>query len=632
MLQIGNLRRQTWIWAVVAALLATGLTEGLQRGGLVDRLEHFYSDFWHRLAGVRSTPSQVALVMLDDPTLNEHPDEPLVFWTPHFAKAVGTLRAAGVKLVAIDFLFTGSPERWLAKVGLNSSLAGRNFDQAFRQLINRGQVLLTAFRVGKGERYDDFILPSPDYLLALPKMDMAANIGLANLTSDDDGTVRTFNLGEADTPFAQHEGLPTLSLGAAAAIAATDQDPHALHWQFHGRDWTPDKNLKIRWAGPPGTFHHISFRTLLADDAATLPEVQALKGKVVVIGAGYAGMNDVHPTPYSSSVLGANALMAGPEIQANIIETLLSGHLISEMPGVARGWATFGLLLALAVFFVRAPHWQGTFLIIGLGALLAFLGYVLFCRDVLLPVAHFQLGMVLVLIFMTLFRLTKEERERHRIGAVFGRYLSSQVVSTLMNSATLPELGGQSRRITVLFSDIRNFTTLSEQLTAKEVVEVLNTYFEQACAALQAEGASIDKFIGDAVMAEFGAPMDQADHALRALRAALALRKAALAHRLWMQQRFAGRNLPDFDIGIGLHTGEAVVGNIGSSARMEYTAIGDTVNTASRLEGMTKVVGCAILASKATIEAAGPGVPTGEMHTLVVKGRHEPVEAYEVTA
>jgi adenylate cyclase len=145
-----------------------------------------------------------------------------------------------------------------------------------------------------------------------------------------------------------------------------------------------------------------------------------------------------------------------------------------------------------------------------------------------------------------------------------------------------------------------------------------------------AEGGSIDKFIGDAIMVEFGSPLPVADHAIRGVRAALALRTVAEGFAGWMAQRFPGRDLPKFAVGIGLHSGEAVIGNIGSPARMEFTAIGDTVNLASRLEGMTKQLGCAILASEATIESAGGTVVCGRSEVVTVKGRAAPVRVFEV--
>jgi adenylate cyclase len=622
-------QKQAWLFAAVAALISVLSIEGLYRSAAVVRMEYLYTDLWHRFAQVRVEPAHTALVMLDDPTLNERPDEPLAFWTPHFAQAAATLRQAGARLVVIDFLFSGSPERWIKQLGLMGKDASRNYDQPFRKEINQGGVLLAGFRVGDGDSIDDFVLPSPDYLLALPELDLTGHVGLANLRSDSDGAVRRFAMTEAGQ-FARSESLPHLAFAPLAAVRATQQQITAEQWVFGKRTLDLVQELPIAFAGPPGTFHPLSFRKLLAADALSDPDVKALAGKVVIIGAGYAGMNDVHPTPYSTSLGGANTLMTGPEIQANIAETLLSGRFVEPLSASWRVALFLAVLGALALVCMRLPPWRAVIVVIFAAQVAIVFGYLLFKRDIIVPVAHLQLGMVLVLAFLSLWRLTREERERNRLGTVFGRYVSPQLMEALQSSSELPELGGQISTVTVLFSDIRNFTTMSEKLTAREVVEMLNTYFARACEVLQAEGAIIDKFIGDAIMAEFGAPLAQPDHALRAVRASVALRAVAVDFQRWMSERFAGRDLPAFDIGIGLHSGEVVMGNIGSPTHMEYTAIGDTVNVASRLEGKTKETGCHILASQATIGFAGGSVRVGQVHQLDVKGRHEPVPACEV--
>ncbi len=625
-----RLLRHGWLLAVAAALLATVLTEGLYRSKVADRIEHLYSDAWHRLADQRQVPAHAALVMIDDASLNAHPDEPLAFWTPHFAKAVATLRAAGARTVAIDFIFSGSPESWIGKLGLMAKDATRAYDQPFRNEINQGQVLLAAMRIGAGRSVDEFVLPHPDYLLALPNLDMVTGLGLANLRDDPDSAVRRFGLTEAAGEFVRKEGMPTLAFAALAAMRATGQDPRAASFNFGDRALARAAELRIAYTGPPGTFRKVSFDTLLQPDALTRPEVRALAGKVVVIGAAYGGMNDVHPTPYSTSIGGGSDLMAGPEIQANIIETLLSGRFVDPVSTVQR-LVAFVLVFALLAFVgVRLAPWQAV-VFVALSAMAAGLAaYGLFKADLLFPVAHLHIGMVVVAACLGLMRLTREERERARVGEIFGRMVSPQVVKAMLDSPELPELGGKSAQLTVLFSDIRNFTTISEKLTAPEVVEMLNAYFERACAVLLAEGATIDKYIGDAIMAEFGAPLPQQDHAARGVRAAVALYRVGRDFRGWMSDRFGGRGLPEFDIGIGLHSGEAVVGYIGSSSKMEYTVIGDTVNIASRLEGLTKATACSILASGDTVVAAGPSVRTGARHSLQVKGRQQPVDAYEV--
>lgn len=627
MTPLKRLGRKAWIFGLLSVVLATLAAEGFYRGGWAMAGEHWYSDLWHRLAGVRQEPRHVALVMLDDSSLAAHPDDPLVFWTPFFARAVETLRQAGVSVIALDYQFSVSPERWLEKIGQ----ASRDFDRHFRSEINRGGVVLVASRVRDGASVDDFILPHPDYLLAVPDADLQGYVGLANLRLDADGAVRRFVLSEVDGPWVRQEGLPNLAFAALVAVRRTGQDPKAAAWTFGGQEYSAADSGTIAYAGPPGTFRALSFDRLLADDALDDPEIKALAGKVVFVGAGYAGVNDVHPTPYSTTLTAAQKLMPGPEIQANIVETLLSGRRVSAVATPWRLLAFFGSFSLVAFLGLRLRAWWSVLPATAVALAWVVVAYGLFYRDLLFPVLHLQLGLAVVLGGLTLLRLTREERERARIGALFGRYVSGQVMEALMASPELPELGGQTSRVTVLFSDIRNFTTMSERLSAKEVVEMLNTYFERACGALLKEGATIDKFIGDAIMAEFGAPLPRPDDALRAIRAAVALHEVAVEFRGWMAERFAGRDLPQFDVGVGIHSGEAVVGNVGSRARMEYTAIGDTVNLASRLEGMTKVTGCAILASAEAVAAAGAAsVKLGARHVLTVKGRSQPVETFEI--
>jgi adenylate cyclase len=213
---------------------------------------------------------------------------------------------------------------------------------------------------------------------------------------------------------------------------------------------------------------------------------------------------------------------------------------------------------------------------------------------------------------------------------MFKGYVSDSVVEMLLSSDRRLDLEGQSMHITVLFSDIRQFTTISEQLTPRETVEFLNAYLGRVVAVILQEGGRIDKFIGDAVMAEFGVPYPFKDHAHQALRAAVKIRAIAAEFRESLRTRFPDRGLPEFHVGVGVHTGDAVVGNVGSEARMEYTAVGDTVNVASRLEGETKYLGCIIAASAETVREAGARVETGIHETVRVKGRSEPVEVYEI--
>lgn len=615
------------LWRGHPAVLAAGIAALVTvlflfslSSGWASRLENLYHDAWHRFAGKRFEPQHVALVMIDDATLARHADTPLAFWTPHFAKAIETLRAVGARLIVLDFIFSGSPEQWLSQLGVSDLDSARNHDRPFRTAISQGDVILAGFMVGEGSEAGDFTLPTPDLLLSLPQQDVAGHVGLANLLLDADSVVRHYRIRQSITETMQAEGLPDHTLaGLAVKKIAAESLPD-------------DRVRPITYAGPPGSFPFISFARLLEVDAANDPVLRVLAGKLVIVGTGYAGMNDVHPTPYSNTIGASDQLMSGPEIQANIAETLLSGREMRAAPHYAEALVLF-LGAWLCAYLVLSHGFSvaaGAYLIFV--ALVTYGAFRIFTEAILVDAFQMQALPIVALALAGVGKFGRTERERKRLNALFGRYVSGRVMEALLASPDMPALGGARREITVLFSDIRGFTTLSELLAPEEVVELLNEYFQRICAALLAEEATIDKFIGDAVMAEFGAPLAQHDHADRALRAAVALQRTAQEFADWVQTHFPDRQLPPFAIGIGLHTGAAVVGNIGSQWRMEYTAVGDTVNTASRLEGMTKTVGCPILVSRATYEAAQQRgeMKFGAWHSLSVKGRSQEVEAVEL--
>lgn len=614
---------------LIVILLCIGIAaavEGMHRGGWLRGIEAAYGDLAFRLAGQTAAVRHVALVELDDVSLAAYPDDPLVFWTPHFARANQVLREVGARVVGLDFLLSVSPEQWFAKVSGRGSQAARVFDQRFRQELASGQLVLAGTQTGP-----DPLLPSADYLAVLPEFDVVRHVGAADLLMDRDGTVRRMSMSAPGAAQAGADGLRLLPLSLLLAIHASGQPSDAARWTFGGRELRADgPPLRLAWAGPPGSVPRIPMRMLLAPDAASKPEVQALRDKVVIIGVAYGGSNDVHMTPYGQGLFQKIEWMRGPEIQAQAVEALLAGRFVDELPVLGRG-ALLALAMLLGAWaWLRQPVGHGALLLGGMLLLWAGLGYAAHRQGWVLPVAQLQIASALLFLALYGLRFSTGERERERVRKLFSRYVSGAVVGQLLASGEMPVLGGQAMDVTVLFSDIRNFTTISERLRPEEVVEMLNRWFEGACAAIQREGGSVDKFIGDAIMAEFGAPLPTPDHARRALRAALRMQQVAVALQAWMAERFAGRNLPPFAIGIGVHTGSAVVGNIGWSERMEYTAIGDTVNLASRLEGVTKTLGCVVAASRETVARAGAGVRTGAVQTLTVKGREETVEVLEI--
>lgn len=215
-------------------------------------------------------------------------------------------------------------------------------------------------------------------------------------------------------------------------------------------------------------------------------------------------------------------------------------------------------------------------------------------------------------------------RERDKLRATMGKYMTQSVMDHVMNGKV--ELGGELLTVTLLFSDIRSFTSISETMSAQELVKLLNEYFTEMVAVVMEEGGVVDKYIGDAIMAVFGAPVPKPDDALRAVRAAVRMRHALAV----LNEKLVARGVAPIKTGIGLHTGEVVAGNIGSEARMEYTVIGDAVNLASRLETSTKELGTDVLISDDTNALLGEEFETRAVREITVKGRVKPVMVYEV--
>lgn len=611
-------RQRLGLW-LMALLVCWALGLGLIRTQVLRPMDGALTDYWHVLAGVIGPAPDVALVLIDDASLNDYPNDPLVFWTPQLAHAIRVLREVGARVVGLDVLLSLSPDQWLnAHVRTHPD---ESLDQALQAEIASGQVVMVSAQALDANGHSRVLLPAQPWVLAVPDLDLAGHIGLADLLQDEDGVVRRFDLRPAMKDGPPQSGMPGMGF---AALLAERAKPGLL------QTWTPGPH-HIGYMGPPGHLMRLSLRDLLQPQAAQNPRVQALKGRVVIIGGEYAGHNDSHPTPYLSGMWRDRGdYMAGAEIQANIVQTLLSSRAPRSASLFELAVAMAGVLGVLWLTWLRIGLTAGAVLTLVVMGVCVGAGWLAFDAGILIPSASMAMSVLVSYLTVLGLRYALEERERQRITRLFGRYVSSDVVNQLLTNASALRLGGQRQQITVLFSDIRQFTTLSEAMQAEEVVEFLNQYFARICQIILEEGGTIDKFIGDAVMVLFGTPLPQSDQADRALRTGLRMLHAASEFDVWMQQRFSGRGLPHFEIGVGIHTGHAVVGNIGSETRTEYTAIGDTVNMASRIEGQTKDLGARLLCSLACVQACQQPVHTGRHWDVTVKGKSEPVRLFEI--
>ncbi|MBT3178236.1 MAG: adenylate/guanylate cyclase domain-containing protein [Desulfobacula sp.] len=576
-------------------------------------LEQVIYDTYHRMAKVRSgyTP-HVVIIAIDAKTLNYFKEDPLVFWGPHFAQAISALGNAGAAAIGIDLIFSINPESWLQKMKFDISTATRSINTLFQKQIHSSKIVLAGQVTWSKENHELFNLPAVEYMYALS--DGPASVGLVNLFQDSDGVVRSFyeklfdDNRKPDTAFA-----PLLAMKAGYGNPGS-------------------KINRIGYIGPPGTIPRVSLMDLFTSDAKALKRLALLlKDKIAIISVEQDGFNDSHITPYSGGLLSGNInLMKGGEIHANIIETIISEKSLKDLPVLFRvAW----LIVAVSafVFFAQAlgPK-RGLAVNVLILVIFAVFSYILFLTGILAPIINLALALILSFLGILSTKLTHEEKERLQMKKKFGPYVSESVLEEIIKQNKLPTLGGEEIEITAMFSDIRNFTTISEKLSPAEVVEFLNHYYSQVCDLVTSNKGIVDKFIGDAVMVIFGAPLPTPDHGKRCLKTALAMLETAIEFKVWLNKRFPDRDIPEFQIGIGIHTGKALVGNIGSRQRMEYTAIGDTINIASRLEGLCKKLGWTIVASQTTIKATEHEVVFGRKEKIQPRGRSGSIEIVEV--
>jgi adenylate cyclase len=400
-------------------------------------------------------------------------------------------------------------------------------------------------------------------------------------------------------------------------------------------DGTPlDQTVTIDYAGPPNAIYRE--RSALAGGFTVCPSHLVAAGvyppglfedKVVLIGSGLADAPDRFRTPYFSAAYGYEKTF-GVEIHAQFLSTLMSE---SGLPR-ASGWTVtaavvvtaFGLLGA-----VLAGHavWAGVACVV-LSVAGWTAAYLLFAAEaVVVPVAWPTASIWIAYGLGLAFYGLTEGRQRRRTRGLFEKYVAPEVVSQLLEDPQTWELGGREVEITVMFADLEGFTPLAERMAAQELVEFMNGYLSEMTAIILEEDGTIDKYEGDLVMAFFGAPVPMDDHAVRACRAAVAMQSRMAA----LRQEWETQGLPAPRVRIGLHSGTAVVGNMGSELRFNYTAMGDTVNLAARLEQLNKEFGTLTMVSGETRRLVdGAGFELRALGATPVKGKAEPVEVFEV--
>jgi adenylate cyclase len=376
--------------------------------------------------------------------------------------------------------------------------------------------------------------------------------------------------------------------------------------------------MLINYLGPAKTFPHYSISDIVKGRLA--PE--NFKDKIVIVGATATGIYDLRVTPFST-------VYPGIEIHATVIDNILHQNFLQRSAWTSLldvcALIIFGLLIGIVIQRVKAV--QGILLSVFIVAFFVVANTFIFARfNLWLNMIYPVLTMFMIYMGITIYRYITEEREKKKIKGAFQYYLTASVINEMLKDPTKLKLGGDKKDLSVLFSDIRGFTSISEKLTPEELVHLLNEYLTAMTNVVFKYDGLLDKYMGDAIMAVFGAPLDQPDHPIRACRTALGMMEELKK----LQEKWAEEDKPVLDIGVGINTGDMVVGNMGSEMRFDYTVMGDSVNLGSRLEGINKEYGTNIVISEFTYEAVKNVLFCRELDSVRVKGKKLPVRIYEL--
>jgi adenylate cyclase len=662
---------------LLLALVASLAAVGLSLSGFAETVELKTYDWRVRqtTADHLSSSSPVTVVAIDDESVRRM--EPLVGRWPWprlvHALVIDYLAAAGARAVVYDVLFAEGDRRTFM-VG-ETEWTGQESDEALVESTRAaGMVVHAAEAASSGARdaaralpIDVSVLPErtahmgavacvegrPQTVLPFPALARAAaGVGHSLMVYDADGPLRRVvplvSVERADGPAVVLPSLPLAAVMLAKGLRGSDLRATSAQLQvgemvwplMAGRVEEPDGTVRttcralLPWAaaavgpdGMPALPRHSFYDLFLAQQElmegvppSTMPA--QFRDKVVVVGVTAQGLHDVFTTPFTEGK------MAGPEVHAQTIDALLAGRRLVRAPQWQAVCVMVALTLLVSVVGALSTVWVAGALALVTGGVWVWGSLITFRGGVWWPMVMPLLSLALAFVGDLGWHYVVEGRERRKVSRLFSRYVSKAVYQQLLEAPQLAQLGGTRRFMTVLFSDMRGFTSLTERESPEAMVAQLNDYFTRMVQLVFAHQGTLDKFVGDMVMALYGAPVDDEAHADHAVQTALAMVQALGA----LNAERAARGAPPFDIGIGINSGEMVAGNIGSDQVMSYTVIGDAVNLGARLESLNKEYGTRIIISEATRAMLRGQYDVRPLGTVTVKGKTQPVEIFEVCA
>ncbi len=590
-------------------------------------LENRAYDTLFHLRGSKPITDNIVIVAIDDDTFSSL-DMRWPFPRELYARMINNLQHAGAKQIIFDVSFIESSTREDDEALVSAA-------EEFKNVIFAGKLIRD-----RREQFDIAQMIRPITLIR----EKGLNWGLVNISTDLDGFIRRYTL------FEEYGNEKYYPIGIAGLANLPDfrrawQENVSLEDEFlRVNDWQipiiNGNQTLIQYYGPARTFPYFSFSSVVDDSDYLLPgietedfqinefyyllEREVFKDKIVLVGATVDELLDTFQTPFTS-----HRLMPGVEIHANFIEMVLQQDYLTHFSPV--WYFMLLLLLALLSFFIFTNLKPVVSLFL---SILTIAGYIFFAftmfsgRNIVLALLPLPFLIILTYLVSLVMQYIKASREKKQIKKTFMSYMAPELVKKLLQNPKMVKYGGDLQEITVLFSDIRSFTTYSEKHTPQETVAILQEYLTEMVDIIIGNRGILDKFVGDEIMALFGTPVKLENSALAACKTAVQMRMKLNE----MQKKWQDQGREPFEIGIGINTGNAVVGNLGSEQIFDYTAIGDTINLGARLEAINKEYDTRnkIIISEYTLEKVEPYIEFRYLDDVKVKGKDISVKIYEL--
>ena len=587
------------------------------------------NSFFQMRGPITPADSSIVIIGIDEQSLAALPSK-WPFPGSYFGQLVRNLNRAEARAIIFDVEF------------FEPNTAKPDEDFTFAESIGDAENVILAGKIvyekGKYGDQQEYILKPNAWFL-----DEAVSWGLVNAVEDADGFTRRYLLfQEFDGRFYYPLSLKTYEFLTSAVIP---EEANLTGKEFIiGERRIPkiDANtMMINYRGPASeSFPVYSFSNVLDDRSFDLKPDEdtnifedhlswgTFKNKIVFVGATTEELWDTKFTPFFN-YHGHQEKMAGVETHAHALSTIMRGDFLKRMDPFVEFVILVFLVLLTSLFTLMLKPVQVVIIVVlelivtRVGAYLLFLN-----RGELFNVVPPFIGVILAFVIGLMYMIISEQKEKYRIRKTFQHYVSPTVVDKMLENRTMPEFGGERRTLSILFSDIRQFSHFSEQHEPEFVVSRLSEYFSNMVEIIFKHNGTLDKFVGDEIMALFGAPYSSENHAEQACHAALdMLDRLRTLQRKWEEEKTAG-----FRIGIGINTGDALLGNLGSSQIFDYTVIGNEVNLAARLEGANKLYKTSLLISENTYSLIQSKIAAREIDVIRVVGIHAPVRIYEVRA